>query len=234
VGASLVVPCYEEEAALERWGALLPDLRVSEVVFVDDGSRDGTARALRVLAERDPRVRILTHASNLGCGAAMRTGLAAARGEVVVVYDADRTYPPEDIDHLVAAVTAGADLATASPFAPGGDASSVPWVRRLVSRIARWPYRVVLGRRARGVATFTCAFRAYRSELLPRLRFRSDGFAAAAEILGRALLAGARVVEVPSRLTPRTEGRSKMRFFRAALGHLRALGALLRARMTAQ
>jgi glycosyltransferase involved in cell wall biosynthesis len=234
VKVSLVVPCYQEEEALRVWRSFLSTVPGDEVVFVDDGSTDGTAAALRELAAHDTRVRVETHATNLGCGAAMRTGIAGATGDVVVVYDADRTYPVEDAARLVAAVQGGADLATASPWGGGSADASVRWHRRVVSKMARVPYRWVLGRRAKGIATFTCAFRAYRKSLLERLRWRSDGFAGAAEMLGRAILLGATVVEVPSRLSSRTEGTSKMRFGRAAWGHLKALGSLLRARMTGE
>lgn len=225
MSVSLVVPCYQEDASLEAFAALLPTLAVDEIVFVDDGSTDGTAARLGAILASDRRVRVLTHATNRGVGAAMRTGLGAARGDVVVVYDADATYPPEDLDRLVAAVEAGADVATASPFAAGGDAPDVPWPRLALSRGAAGAYRHVVGPRARSVNTFTCAFRAYRRTWLETLTFASDGFGAAGEILGAALLAGARVVEVPSRLRARTEGESKMRVLPALGEHL---GVLLR------
>ena len=222
---SLVVPCYQEADALEAFAVLLPDLPVDEIVFVDDGSTDDTPARLQDLAAADPRVRVETHAVNRGVGAAMRTGLSAATGDVIVVYDADRTYPPEDLQRLVAAVDAGADVATASPFMPGGEAPDVPWPRLVLSRGAAGAYRYVVGPRARDLATFTCAFRAYRRAWVRRLTFQSDGFGAAGEILGVALLGGAHVVEVPSRLRVRSEGDSKMRVLPALREHL---GVLLR------
>ncbi len=227
---SLVVPCYQEEDALGAFGPALEGLDAFEVLFVDDGSTDGTAGRLTVFAAADARVRIRTHATNRGVGAAMRTGLEAARGDVVVVYDADRTYAPETIPRLVAAVVDGADVATASPWADGGGATGVARGRVWLSRAGSWAYARVLGRRGRGVRTFTCAFRAYRRSWIPRLGFCSDGFGAAAEILGLALLEGARVVEVPARLVPRREGRSKMRVLPAAKEHLGVLARLLRRR----
>ena len=226
MSVTLVVPCYQEADALDAFAALLPQLSVDEIVFVDDGSTDTTPERLAALTDSDPRVRVETHAENRGVGAAMRTGFESARGDVVVVYDADRTYPPEDIPRLVEAVASDADVATASPFADGGSMPDVPAPRRLLSRAAAGAYRLALGKRGRGIATFTCAFRAYRRPVLDDLVFRSDGFPAAGEILGRLLLAGARVVEVPSRLTARTEGTSKMRVFRAASGHLGVLTRL--------
>ncbi len=227
---SVVVPCYQEADALGPWGDLLPRLAADELVFVDDGSTDATPRALAALAAADPRVRIATHGANRGVGAATRTGLALATGDVVVVYDADRTYPPETIDLLVASVRAGADLATASPWTPGAEAGDVTPFRAALSRAAAAAYRAVLGPRSHGTRTFTCATRAYRRAWARRLLPREDGFPAAAEMLGRALLLGARVVEVPARLGRRTEGESKMRVLRALSGHLRVLTAFARAR----
>src|SRR5262245_8239629 len=227
---SVVVPCFQEEAALDAGLGTLLSLPADEWVFVDDGSTDGTAQRLAAAAARDARVRVATHPTNRGVGAAMRTGAEASRGDVVVVYDADRTYPPEHVERLLAALAPGVEVATASPFAAGGDATAAAG-RAFLSRAAAWAYRVVLGRRARGFTTFTCAFRAYRGDALRALSWRSDGFPAAAEMLGRLLLAGARVVEVPSVLSTRREGRSKMRVVRATFGHLRVLVGLLAARM---
>jgi len=231
VAVSLVVPCYQEEEALGPFGALLPSLGVDEIVFVDDGSTDGTASRLRTITDQEPRARVVTHARNRGVGAAVRTGIEAAQGEIVVLYDADRTYPAADIAALVAHVRAGADVATGSPLLAAGAMADVPARRRFLTRAAAWSYRVGLGKRASGVRTFTCGFRAWRRGAALRCVPASDGFPATAEMLGRALLAGLRVVEHPSVLTTRLEGRSKMRTLRATLGHLRVLVRLLFVRL---
>lgn len=227
---SLIVPCYQEQEALSPWTVLLPRLAADEILFVDDGSTDGTAVGLAALARSDARVRVLSHGHNRGVGAAMRTGLCAARGGVCVVYDADRTYPSEDIDALVALVRAGADVASATPLAAGGSLAGVAPFRRLLTRGAAAAYRQVLGPRGKNVSTVTCAFRAYRTSVLTRCLPREAGFAAAAEMLGRALLAGLTVVEHPSRLSARTEGASKLRLGRALWGHGRTLLRLARLR----
>jgi dolichol-phosphate mannosyltransferase len=219
---TLVVPCFQEEESLRALATRGNEIPGDEVLFVDDGSTDGTAAALGEIASRDPRVRVLRHERNRGVGAAMRTGFAAATGDVTVVYDADSPYPLADVPRLVAAVEAGADLATATPVAADG----VPGWRRFLTARAAAAYRRALGERAARTTCFTCAFRAYRTSWIRSLAFESDGFPAAAEILGRALLAGARVVEVESRLSPRAHGRSKMRLIKAVRGHRRVLRTL--------
>jgi dolichol-phosphate mannosyltransferase len=230
VRVTWVIPCFQEEEALDALGRRLASVPADEIVFVDDGSTDRTPALLEALSRADPRVRVRTHPGNRGVGAALRTGAQAAEGDVVVAYDADMTYPVEDARLLVEAVASGADVATASPFLAGGGLDVGPF-RRLLSRGASLAYRLVLGSNARGVRTFTCGFRAYRRGAVQGVRWRSDGFPATAEVLARLLLAGARVVEVPSRLTTRLAGRSKMRTLRALLGHLRVLSGLLATRI---
>ena len=165
---SFVIPCYEEEEALAALRRHLDPIPADEIVFVDDGSTDGTAALLRDLAGSDERIRIVTHEHNRGVGAAMRTGIQATTGDVVVVYDADRTYPLEDAERLIAALSDDISIATATPFGAGGGLEDVSAGRSFLSKAAVWAYRLVLGRRARGISVFTCAFRAYRARLAQR------------------------------------------------------------------
>jgi dolichol-phosphate mannosyltransferase len=162
----------------------------------------------------------------------MRSGVAATHGDVVVIYDADRTYPLEDAESLVQALDQGFDVVTATPFGESGGLEGVPFFRRLLSQGAAGAYRLVLGRRAGDLNVFTCAFRAWRGDLLRALRWRSDGFPAAAEMFGLALLQDARATQRPSTLRSRTEGESKMRVVPTGLGHLGVLSRLLWARVT--
>lgn len=196
-----------------------------ETVLVDDGSVDGTAAAAQAWCAAGADRRLLRHERNRGFGAGLRTGVGASQGDVVVSYDADCAYPAADVLKLLDAVSAGADVATATPFAPGASFGAGPF-RRSLSWTCSAVYRAALRGRARGVRTFTCAFRAYRGPLVRTLRWEADGFLAAAEILARALLAGALVVEVPSTWRDRTAGVSKMRVVRTAVGHLRLASRL--------
>ena len=223
----------DEEGSLPALGRELDRLRADlerrgdalEVVLVDDGSVDGTAAVAEAWCRGHERRSLLRHASNRGYGAGFRTGVAGTTGEVVVAYDADCAYPAADVTRLLDSLGDGHDVAGASPFVAGGS-HDVGGLRLLLSRGCSLAYRLALGRRARGIQTFTCAFRAYRGDLIRGLTWRADGFLAAAEILSRSLLAGARVAELPSSLRPRTAGVSKMRVVSNVLAHLRLLTRL--------
>ena len=109
---SIIVPCYNEEAALPPFydavSAVCRTLDAQvEFIFVDDGSRDGTLPALKALAERDGRVRWLALSRNFGKEAALFAGLEHARGDYLVVMDADLQDPPELLPQLLSAVRGG-------------------------------------------------------------------------------------------------------------------------------
>lgn len=115
---SIVVPCYREAAGLPVLHARLAAMAETvdtdmEFVFVDDGSADGTPAVLRKLAESDPRVKYLALSRNFGKEAAMLAGLRAARGDAVVIMDADLQHPPELVPRLLDEHLAGADQVVA-------------------------------------------------------------------------------------------------------------------------
>jgi len=238
---SLVIPLFNEEEGVEALAADLHriqgDLEEAghriEIVFVDDGSTDGTSWQISLLYRGRPDARVVAHRQNRGFGAAFRTGIAEARGAVILCCDGDRPYPPEDALLLVEAVMGpeDADAATVSPWASGGRTEGVPLLRRVLSRGVSLLYRVALRGRGRGLTCFTASFRAYKGDALRGVEFRSDDFLATAEILVRLLRQGRRVIELPSRLAVRRAGSSKMRVPRTVARHLGLLWRTLLGRL---
>ena len=115
VELSLVIPLYNEMDNVEPlYQAICDSLDVTryhfELIFVDDGSEDGTLSKLESLIQRDPRVRVLRLLSNFGQTAAMRVGIDHARGEVIVTMDGDLQNDPIDIPVLVSMINEGYDL----------------------------------------------------------------------------------------------------------------------------
>lgn len=222
---TVIVPCYNEEAGLPFLLERLRKMRVRSAndwhfLFVDDGSSDGTFAALLRAAQDDPWIEVVRHPENLGLGAALRTGFEHARSPIVCTIDSDCTYPPEKLPELTAMVSEGAQIVTASAWHPESAAAEGSSIRLWLSRMVSGLYKMLIGQ---DVYTFTCLFRAYQTETIRRIRFRSSGFAAVAEIMLRAMLTGQRVSEVPMRLESRRFGESKLKVGDAIMAHVRLL-----------
>jgi undecaprenyl-phosphate 4-deoxy-4-formamido-L-arabinose transferase len=156
---SVVVTLYDEEATLDelyrRAIAALEELgRPFELIFVDDGSSDGTWALVERLHDHDDRLRAVRFKRNFGQHPAMHAGLARARGEILVTMDGDLQNAPEDIPRLVEAVEAGSDVASGRRTARH-DA----WGRTLPSRLINGMLRRFTGV---AISDFGCAFNAYR------------------------------------------------------------------------
>ena len=210
---SVVVPVFEEAATISelyaRATASLEELaRPYELIFVDDGSADGTWGEIERLRATDDRIRGVRFKRNFGQHPAMHAGLARARGEIVVTMDGDLQNAPEDIPKLVAAVEAGADVASGRRAARHDS-----WGRTLPSRLINGMLRRFTGV---SISDFGCAFNAYRrSAMEPMLGvIGRQKFTKALVLSG-----GASVVEVDISHAPRT-GRSRyspLRLTRLAL-----------------
>jgi dolichol-phosphate mannosyltransferase len=221
---NILVPCYDEEPSLPslvgRLEPVVADLarrdRVT-VTCIDDGSRDGTAEAVRRLAAEHPWLALLRHEHNRGLGAAIRTGIAHNDHDLVAMLDADGSYSPADLPSLLAKLAEGFDIVIGSPYHPEGSVHEVGALRLALSRSLSAVYR----RLTRStIHTFSSIFRVYRREVFDRIAVRHDGFAAVADLLLQALRAGFRVAEVPATLATRAHGESRMRVVPEIRNHL--------------
>lgn len=188
-----------------------------EVLFVDDGSTDGTPAALDYLAGEIDWVRVVHHIKNKGLGASIRTGFQHAEGTVLCTMDSDCTFSPETLPQMVNMLQEGADIVTASPWHPESEQGTVHPVRKVLSQGASAIYRVILGQ---SIHSFTPMHRAYRREVVKKVQFESNNFSAVAEMLVRAIFQGFRVRELPMRLERRKYGESKINIGASILSHL--------------
>jgi len=210
---SLVVTLYNEVDSLAELyrrtvATLDPGPRSYELIFVDDGSTDGTFAALERLHGDDPRVRAVRFKRNFGQHPAMHAGLSRARGDIVVTMDGDLQNAPEDIPRLLEAVEAGNDVASGRR-----EARHDSWGRTLPSRLINGMLRRFTGVE---ISDFGCAFNAYRRDAVePMLgSIGKQKFTKALVLSG-----GARVVEVDVAHAPR-QGASRyspLRLTRLAL-----------------
>jgi len=241
---SIIVPCYNEVNNVSKLHVeLLPvvdrivnhglnkiteEIRSAEIIFVDDGSRDETLFKLRECFEGEyisgVNFKFLKHQSNLGLGAAMRTGFSNANGDILVTVDSDGTYNFSEIPALLAFLAPGIDIVTASPYHPAGGVIGVPSHRLLLSKGSSFLYRILVNWH---VHTYTSLFRAYRVEVVKAIDFKSDGFLAGTELLIHAMLKGYKVAEFPAVLHRRMYGVSKAKIMQTILSHLRLQGWVL-------
>src|SRR5512135_2059273 len=179
---SIVIPCYNEfdnipKLKVEFFPVVdqLAASRSVEVIFVDDGSKDGTFDGLQAAFGDNPNVKIAKHPRNLGLGAAIRTGMNAAQGDVVVTTDSDATYRFEEILPILERLSPDVDLVTASPYHPNGGVMNVPGYRLLLSKCSSLLYRVLVSWH---IHTYTALFRVYRRKVIETVPFNSNGFLA--------------------------------------------------------
>ncbi|MBI5622426.1 MAG: glycosyltransferase family 2 protein [Elusimicrobia bacterium] len=227
------MPCLNEERNVSRFETALvkplEDLGVPfELVFVDDGSRDGTFRFLSRLVDRHRNVRVVRHPSNLGLGMALRTGFASCGGDWIATLDADLTFRPSQLRNLLRRQReTGADLVSGSPFLRPKGLNQASWYRRLPSAAANQLYRRVLGG---AFTSYTPILRLYRASALKSLPLKSRGFEINAEIAARFMLTGLKIAETPALLTTRRHGVSKLSPLKETARHFLLLAKLVRER----
>jgi len=187
---------------------------------VDDGSTDGTADVLQRLADNEPRITILRHERNQGKGAALRTGFAAATGDVVLVQDADLEYDPADYPRLLAPIRDGrADVVLGSRFI--GDSHRVLYFWHYVGNCLVTLLSNVMS--GLNLTDMEAGYKVFRREVLDGLRLRSERFGIEPELVQKVARGGWRVYEVAVTYNGRTYAEGKKITWRdglAALWHI--------------
>ena len=226
---TVILPCYNEAERLPgTLQALLTHLSAApgevEVLVVDDGSSDATVRVAEAVAAVDRRIRVLSYHPNRGKGFAVRTGMLAARGELVVFTDADGSYRPSDLDRIVAAL----DQVPVAIGSRAGSASG-PAGRRAASRIFNLAIRGALGLPFGDTQSGLKGFRRPAAQQIFS-QARVDGFAFDVEVLWLARQLGLEVAEVDVQAMER-QG-SKVQMVADALEMLGEVWTVRRARTT--
>jgi glycosyltransferase involved in cell wall biosynthesis len=204
---TVVVPVFNEERTVQTVLQRLaegpyPD---KQVVVVDDGSTDATPLLLRTWAGR-PGLLLLRHECNRGKGAAVRTGLAHARGQITIIQDADLEYDPIDFPLLVEIIRRGeSDVVYGSRYL--STARPQAWTRfRLGVCCLNLLVRLLYGQRLTDEAT---CYKAFRTSFLRKLALQSTGFELCPEMTAKVCRLGHHIVEVPINYHPRTAAEGK-------------------------
>lgn len=227
---SLVVPAHNEEGNLRRLVERITTVlsppnfeHLLEIVLVDDNSTDSTPRLVDELAAEFPCVTAVHRYENGGFGNAIKAGLKAASGEVLIPFMGDLSDDPADVPKMIAAIEDGYDVAYGSRFTDGGSVDGYSPLKLLYNRSFNNLIRLSFGIRARDV---TNAFTAYRHEVIEEIdvdSLDSESFDLTAELPLRAHILGFRSTEVPVSWRSRDEGVSKLNATRKGPLYLKRL-----------
>jgi glycosyltransferase involved in cell wall biosynthesis len=204
---SVVIPAYNERATIADCLRKVAALGMNtELVVVDDGSADGTAAEAEGAGVDG--VRVLAHDRNRGKGAAVRTGIAATAGEIVLILDADLEYDPDDIPRLVAPIADGyADVVFGTRLRGGGhpQRAHLFWHyvgNRFLSLLTNVLYNTT-------ISDMEVGYKVFRGELIRSIELVSEGFGFEPEVTAKVLRRGVRLYELPISYYGRTYAEGK-------------------------
>lgn len=202
---SVLVPAYNEAAILADNLKLIHEYLSNlghdttwEILVINDGSQDGTGEVAESFAQAYENVRVLHHPTNFGLGQALKFGFANSRGSYVITLDVDLSYDVRHIEELLDAIRKScAKIVLASPYMEGGSIRNVPRLRKTLSILGNRFLRLFV----RGhFSTLTSLVRIYDGPFVRSLNLRAQGMDVMPEILHKALVLNARIVEIPARL----------------------------------
>jgi len=203
---SVVMPAFNEEATIEASiRRVLEQDFVKEIIVVDDGSTDSTVEAVTRLLS--PRVRLITHGSNRGKGAALRTGFVEASGPYVVVQDADLEYDPRDLRKLLGPLRDGrADVVYGSRFIGSSEHRVLYYWHSVGNRLLTTFSNMATNINLTDMET---CYKAFRVEVIQSLELKEDRFGFEPEVTARLAAAGYRIYEVGISYSGRTYAEGK-------------------------
>lgn len=195
---------------------------VNELVVVDDGSDDGTWAAVQAAAAARPgRVKAIRHDRNRGKGAALRTGFAAATGDIVLVQDADLEYDPQDYPRLLEPILRNAaDAVFGSRFIGGSSHRVLYFWHSLGNRLLTLFSNMVTDL---NLTDMECGYKVFRRELLGKIRIEESRFGFEPEIVAKVARTGARIYEVSVAYYGRTYAEGKKISWRDGVSALRCV-----------
>jgi len=203
---SVIIPVYNEVGNIEEiLKRVKATEKASEIIVVDDGSQDGTRDILKNLDGKES-VRVILHEKNQGKGAAVRTGMDAAQGEIMLIQDADLEYDPRDYDILIKPLDEGiADVVYGSRFLGGPRRVAMYWhmvANKLLTFMTNILYNTILSDMETG-------YKVFRRKVVEGMKIRAKRFDFEPEFTAKVLKRHYRIYEVPISFNPRDYSQGK-------------------------
>lgn len=203
---TVIIPAYNEIKTIEECIRRVENQKIaSELLIVDDGSIDGTREFLQRL-DGQGHVRVVMHAKNLGKGAAVRTGIQNARGDVIIIQDADLEYDPRDYPELLRPIEEGiADIVYGSRFLGAGRRPILFWnmvANKILTFFTNFLYNNILSDMETG-------YKVFKRDLVKDIPLHSRRFDFEPEFTAKVLKRHIRIYEVPIRFNPREYNEGK-------------------------
>ena len=202
---SIIIPAYNEESNIEATLYELESYMNSykggsswEIIVVNDGSLDNTLKILNSIKESKTWLKVIDLVTNHGRGRALRKGFEESSGDIIVSLDADLSYAPYHIERMVDKLVANdAEIVLASAYGKGGTVKNVPYGRLLISRMGNKILSYMFGG---DISVLTCIVRAYKTDFIQKLDLHSNNKDIHLEILSKAKILGAKILEIPADL----------------------------------
>jgi glycosyltransferase involved in cell wall biosynthesis len=203
---SVIIPIYNEKSTittlLER---VIATKLAGEIILIDDGSNDGTREILAAM-EGTQGIRVIIHSKNQGKGAAVRSGISLATGDVVLIQDADLEYDPRDYPALLKPIEEGiADVVYGSRFMGGPRRVTMFWhllANKILTLTTNLLYDTILSDMETG-------YKVFRREILQNIKLRANRFDFEPEFTAKILKQKVRIFEVPISFNPRDYAEGK-------------------------
>jgi glycosyltransferase involved in cell wall biosynthesis len=197
---SVIVPVYNEAHTIKEILRRVEAEEVAgEIIIVDDGSSDGTREILRTLSDEE-HIKVFLHDKNQGKGAAVRTGIQNANGEVILIQDADLEYDPRDYPAMLQPIEEGiADVVYGSRFLGGPRRTAMFWhmvANKLLTFMTNLLYNTILSDMETG-------YKVFKREIVEGMNIRANKFDFEPEFTAKVLKRKARLYEVPISFNPR-------------------------------
>jgi len=205
---SIVIPCYNEKGLLPQLISLVKSTSVSdkEIILVDDGSNDGTAELIKNSIEKEV-ARVIYHPVNMGKGAAIRSGLSAVTGDIVLIQDADLEYDPAEYPKLIAPIVEGkADVVFGSRFMGEGPHRVHMFWHYVGNKLLTVLSNMFTNLNLTDMET---CYKVFRAEIIKSITIEQDGFGIEPELTAKVAKKHCRIYEVGISYYGRSYGEGK-------------------------